>query len=418
LIALILNLQLHFQRGNRKLGSAASQQSGATVKMAVLGAGNELRAGHARVAIFVRDLGGGGGATRDATLLANALAARGINIILLTLNSTGPVKLAISPKIRIVHVGASKLRSAVPALRATLRSEVPDVVLSSEAAQNIIAYLAVRSLPTARRPKLILREVASPSVALRRDAYMQNRLAYRVIGPVYRRADKVITLTAGARDDLVDNFGIPIDRIFVMRSNAVIDDETIVRLAGWDGDSGRQPGLIVSIGRLSPEKDHVALIRAFALVTTPGTRLVLVGEGPMRPTIEALIVALGLSDRVELTGQVADPFAWLMRASLSVTASWFEGLGNALIEALACGTPVVSTDCPHGPREILDGGTFGTLVPVSDIAAMATAIDLVLQQPVDRRRLRERVAHYQSTSAASEFIGLLNQVLPEAMAAA
>ena len=373
---------------------------------------SELGVDRPHVAIFVRDLGGGGGATRDATLLANALAARRLKISLLTLNSTGPVKLPISPDIRIVRVGASKLRSAVPALRTTLLAEAPDVMLSSEAAQNIISYLAVRSLPSGRRPKLILREVASPSVALRRDAYLQNRLAYRFIGPVYRRADRVITLTEGARDDLIRNFGVPFDRIFVMRSNAVIDDETVERLAGWDGERGREPGLIVSVGRLSPEKDHLALVRAFALVPTAGARLVLIGEGPLRPQIEALIAALGLKARVKLTGQVTDPFEWLMRASLSVTASWFEGLGNALIEALACGTPVISTDCPHGPREILAGGKFGTLVPVGDIAAMAAAIEQALQQPVDRKRLRERVSHYQSKSAAAEFAQLLNQLLP------
>jgi glycosyltransferase involved in cell wall biosynthesis len=365
-----------------------------------------------KVAIFVRDLGGGGGATRDATLLANALADRGQRISLLTLSGSGHVKLRISAGVPIVRVQAQKLRSAVPALRATLLAEAPDVLLSSEAAQNIIAYLAVRSMPPARRPKLILREVASPSVALRRDAYLQNRLAYRVIGPVYRRADKVITLTDGARDDLVANFGVPFERIFVMRSNAVIDDETVERLAGWDGESGREPGLIVSIGRLSPEKDHLALVRAFSQIRTPGARLVLVGEGPLRPQIEALIASLGIKDRVQLTGQVSDPFEWLMRASLSVTSSWFEGLGNALIEALACGTPVVSTDCPHGPREILAGGEFGTLVPVGDVAAMAAAIDKALNQPVDRNRLRKRVSHYQSKSAAAEFVRLLNQLLP------
>jgi glycosyltransferase involved in cell wall biosynthesis len=364
------------------------------------------------VAIFVRDLGGGGGATRDATLLANALANRGLKISILTLSDTGPVKLPISPDIRIVRVGASKLRSAVPALRAALLASTPDVVLSSEAAQNIVSYLAVRSLPAARRPKLILREVASPSVALRRDAYLQNRLAYRMIGPVYRRADRVVTLTDGARDDLASNFGVPADRIFVMRSNAVLDDETVLRLAGWNGETGREPGLIISVGRLSPEKDHLALVRAFAQLPAQGNRLVLVGEGPMRPQIEAMIVALGVQDRVTLTGQVADPFEWMMRASLSVTSSWFEGLGNALIEALACGTPVISTDCPHGPREILDGGKFGTLVPVGDVTAMAAAMEQVLQQPVDRIRLRERVSHYQAKSAAAEFVQLLNQLLP------
>jgi glycosyltransferase involved in cell wall biosynthesis len=365
-----------------------------------------------RLGIFIRDIGGGGGATRDAILLANALSGQGVLVSLLTLDSHGPVQVPVSGDVRIVRVGASQLRSAIPALRLALLAERFDAVLSSEAAQNIIALLAVKALPASSRPKLILREVASPSVALTRDAYLQNRLAYRVIGPAYRWADRVVTLTEGARDDLMQNFGVPFETIFVMRSNAVIDDQTVQRLAAWDGETGREPGLIVSIGRLSPEKDHLALVRAFAKLRQPGVRLAIVGEGPLRPELEALIDSLGLQNRVELTGQVSDPFAWLMRASLSVSASWFEGLGNALIEALACGTPVVSTDCPHGPREILAGGAFGTLVPVGDSDAMAAAMQAALSQRVDRTRLMARGAHYQTAVAAREFIGLLNQLLP------
>ena len=121
---------------------------------------------------------------------------------------------------------------------------------------------------------------------------------------------------------------------------------------------------------------------------------------------------LRIGDRVELTGQVPDPFAWLMRASLAVTASWFEGLGNAVIEALACGTPVVSTDCPFGPREILADGQFGTLVPVGDVAAMAAAMQHALAQPVDRARLRARGGQHRAAMAAAEFIRLVDELSP------
>jgi glycosyltransferase involved in cell wall biosynthesis len=96
-------------------------------------------------------------------------------------------------------------------------------------------------------------------------------------------------------------------------------------------------------------------------------RLALVGDGPERPALEAFVAAHGLADRVSFTGFVVDPFAWMMRAHVVVCASIYEGLGMAIIEALACGTPVVSTDCPYGPRETLQGGRYGTLVPVGDV---------------------------------------------------
>jgi glycosyltransferase involved in cell wall biosynthesis len=136
-------------------------------------------------------------------------------------------------------------------------------------------------------------------------------------------------------------------------------------------------------------------------------RLAIVGEGPERPALEAMVGALGLAQRVTFTGYVADPFAWMMRARLAVCASVYEGLCNAIIEALACGTPVVSTDCPYGPREILQDGRYGALTPVGDARALASGIAAALDQVADRRFLMARGLDYTAESAAAKFLEIV-----------
>ena len=366
------------------------------------------------IAIFIRALEGGG-AQRDAILLANALAPRVRGVNILTLQDQGRLRALVAENVAVTAVGADKLRSAVPALRRTLARIRPRVLLSSEAAANVAAFLAARSLPAAIRPRILLREVTSPTIAAATDPYLQNRLAYKVLRPVFSRADRVLTLTAGARRDLIQDFHVPAERIAVMRANAVLDPATEARLADAARQPGpREPGLVVSVGRLSPEKDQLVLVEAMArLDASRPTRLVLIGDGPLRPEIEQRITTLGLADRVTLAGHQSDPFAWLLQAELAVCSSRFEGFGNALVEAMACGTPVVSTDCPWGPREILEDGRWGALVPVGDAAALAVAIDRQLSTEPDRAGLRTRASAFTAAAAADAFLEIVN-ALPTA----
>jgi glycosyltransferase involved in cell wall biosynthesis len=139
-------------------------------------------------------------------------------------------------------------------------------------------------------------------------------------------------------------------------------------------------------------------------------RLAIVGDGAERPALEALVRDLGLADRIVFTGQVADPFAVMMRARVAVCASVYEGLCNAIIEALACGTPVVSTNCPYGPLEILQGGRFGALTPVGDAKAMAAAIAAALTKIPDRGPLRARGLDYTAERAAQRFLEIIAEL--------
>jgi glycosyltransferase involved in cell wall biosynthesis len=349
----------------------------------------------------------GGGAQRDMVLLCNALAATGVNIAILALRSEGPLRSLLAPAIPVLDVAGRRIRYAIPGLRRAILELAPGLVVSSESNLNLFSLMAVRTLPRAARPKLVLREVGSPSLARRHDPYLQNRLAYRLL-TLYRHADRIITLTEGAQRDLVSNFAIPADKVSVMRSNAVVPPDAARRIANWDAESGRESDLIVSIGRLSPEKDHALLLRALALLPRAWSwRLALVGEGPQRRKLEALARSAGLAERITFAGYSDDPFGWMMRARLAVCSSVYEGLGNAVIEALACGTPVVSTDCPYGPREILQHGRYGTLVPVGDALSLAAAIATAVHRPVDRNRLMRRGFDYTSKRAAACFLELV-----------
>jgi glycosyltransferase involved in cell wall biosynthesis len=355
----------------------------------------------------------GGGAQRDMILLCNALAAKGVRITILAMRVDGPLRSLLDPSVRLVEVPGRQLRYAIPGLRRAFRGLAPAVVVSSEASLNLCTLIAVRTLPRRDRPKLVLREVGSPSIAQRRDPYLQNRIAYRFLRRFYACADRVVTLTDGARRDLVRNFAVPDEIISVMLTNAVVPPAMAARLAQWDGEAGREDDLVVCIGRLSPEKDQQTLIRAMSLLppAIPWC-LAIVGDGPERPALEALAHSLGLDGRVNFTGAVADPFAFMMRARLAVCASVYEGLGNAIIEALACGTPVVSTDCPYGPAEILHAGRYGMLTPVGDAAAMASAIAVALTAVPDRRALMARGLHYTAASAAERFLEIIAELQP------
>jgi len=367
----------------------------------------------------------GGGAQRDMVLLCNGLAAKGVHITVLALQTEGPLRRLLDPAISVVEVPGRHLRYAIPGLRRLIRDMAagniargdtrPSLVLSSEASLNLCTLTAVRSLPRRGRPKLVLREVGSPSIAQRRDPYLQNRIAYRILRRVYRYADRIVTLTEGARRDLAQNFAVPDETISVMLTNAVVPPAAADRIAQWDGEAGRERDLIVSVGRLSPEKDQRTLIRAMSLLPAcRAWRLAIVGDGPERPALEALARSYGLADRIIFTGYVADPFAWMMRARVAVCASVYEGLCNAIIEALACGTPVVSTNCPYGPVEILQGGRYGTLTPIGDALAMAAAIEAVLVEIPDRGALRARGLNYTTARAADRFLEIIADLQPQA----
>ena len=182
-------------------------------------------------------------------------------------------------------------------------------------------------------------------------------------------------------------------RVRVVPNPVPHDDVAAMAVAPLDHPWFDEPGVpvILSAGRLVDQKDFSTLIRAFAqVVKSRPARLVILGEGRERGALAALARELGVAEGVDLPGFVANPFAWMARARVFAVSSIYEGLSMVLVEAMACGTPVVSTDCPHGPREVLEDGRWGRLVPVGAAGALAAAILETLRDPVDSDRLVSR----------------------------
>jgi len=167
--------------------------------------------------------------------------------------------------------------------------------------------------------------------------------------------------------------------------------------------------IILSVGRLVPQKDYPTLIRAFELLRRRRkARLLILGEDRLRPDLERMITKLHLNDCIQMPGFVANPWSYMACASVFVLSSAHEGFGNVLVEAMACGTPVVSTDCPSGPAEILDFGRYGPLVPVGDAVALAEGIEAMIDNPTPPHILKRRAQEFSEEKAALHYLRLFN----------
>jgi len=223
---------------------------------------------------------------------------------------------------------------------------------------------------------------------------------------LFPKADGIVTVSRGLADELTSQMSIPRDRVTPIYNPAFTPDLESLSSATPTHRWLRKKGLsvILAVGRLEKQKDHPTLLRAFArLAGRPGMRLVILGKGPERASLEALVRELGLEGKVDMPGWEPNPFAFMSRARLFVLSSRWEGFGNVLVESLACGCPVVSTDCPTGPREILEDGRWGALVPVGDDAALAKAMEEALEARPDRDALRRRASFFSVERAAEQY---------------
>ena len=230
---------------------------------------------------------------------------------------------------------------------------------------------------------------------------------------LFANAAHCVSVSQGASGSLANAIGVPTENITTIY-NPVVTPDLHAKAAEqpdhpWLRDSAP---VVLAVGRLERQKDYPTLIRAFArLAARRPCRLVILGEGSKRKEIEGLVEESGLTDRVSLPGWAENPFAFMARASLFVLSSRWEGFGIVLAEALACGCPCVSTDCPSGPAEILLNGDIGPLVPVGDDAALAEAMGRVLDDPPDRRLLQQRAAYFSADRAVAAYEELITSVV-------
>jgi glycosyltransferase involved in cell wall biosynthesis len=234
---------------------------------------------------------------------------------------------------------------------------------------------------------------------------LKRRIAPYLARKFYPWADAIVTVSQGSADDLV-NLGLSSKRIQVIY-NPVVTPELFEKAKEPIDHPWFKPGsppVILGVGRLEKQKDFPTLIRAFAQMHKQRpARLMILGEGKDRPDLEALVQELGLEEDVALPGFVANPFAYMASSAVFVLSSLYEGLPTVLIEAIAVGTRVVSTDCPSGPTEILENGRYGKLVAVGDIKSMAEAIVSTLEEPPDSESLQLKAAEFSLEKAVAKY---------------
>jgi glycosyltransferase involved in cell wall biosynthesis len=303
----------------------------------------------------------------------------------------------------------------LPSLARYLRRRQPAGLIAATPVPNMLASLARRLAGVSTRIALSQRNTLS--VTLGSDRKWRKRYLRPALRRAYEMADVIIAVSAGVADDLAAAADLPRERIAVVY-NPVVTPQVLAAAEQpldhpWFGPG--EPPVVLGVGRLVPQKDFPTLVRAFAsLRGRRPARLMILGSGrneaqtaSERESLMALAAELGVASDVALPGFIANPYPYMKRAGVFVLSSRYEGLSNVLIQALACGCPVVSTDCPHGPAEIVEGGAYGRLVPVGDAQAMAAAIQVTLDEPPDRNRLRQRGAYFTVERAVDAYLALL-----------
>lgn len=360
----------------------------------------------ASVTIFLPSLAGGG-TERCFAIVANALAVRGACVTLALPKAEGPFLADLHPAVRVLDLGVGPVWRALPGLVRHLRDARPAALLSGLGHANAVAALAHRLARSGAR--LVLSEHAHVSSVLAEFPGARMRATLALMKLTYPWADRVVTVSDGVGQDLIRHVAVDPGRVVTIH-NPVVDD----RLRLLFGAEPTHPWLVardvpvvLAAGRLIAQKDFGTLLEAFAQVRRERmARLIILGEGELRDALALQTERLGIADDVSLPGFDRNPFAAMRAASLFVLSSRFEGLANVLIEAMACGTRVVSTDCPSGPREVLQDGRWGSLVPVGDPAALARAMVAALddQRPPD---VRSRAADFSDERAVLRYAEVL-----------
>ncbi len=387
----------------------------------------------------------GGGVSKMRLILAGALADRGHRVDLLVCEPEGHLSGGMPEGVRVVYLEPSSWMRArayalgadpaglravagfalgprsisptlpyLPDLDLYLRREKPDVLFVAT------TFLAVEAALALRRSKVPTRFVISEHIHFTPEHAVVSGWNRWFIGALlhrtYSRADVLLAISMGVADEMARRSGLPRERIRTITNPTVTPrlQEGAREPLNHPWFQPGQPPVVLGVARLSRSKDFATLVRAFARVRQiRPARLLILGDAKKPKKTEkrkaelmSLAAELGVADDVSLPGFKTNPYQYMAHAGVYVLSSHFEGLPNSLIEAMACGCPVVSTDTPSGPSEILEGGKYGPLVPIGDDEAMAKAIASVLDSRPDADWLRARAADFSVGRAADRYENL------------
>ena len=360
-----------------------------------------------RLAFFLAT-SGHSGVDRVMKNLMKELAHRDIKVDLLRIKNHGPYMESSSKNVNIIELGTSHVNSSLLKLIRYMKKYQPYAILSDKDRVNRVVLLAVRiaGVPT----KVFVRTGTTVSVHLKQRSLSEKWFQYLSFNYLYQWADAVIVPSHGAAEDLFKISGLSRDQIRVLHSPVVSQElynsanENIDH--SWFSDD--QTPIILGVGELSDRKDFSTLIKAFALVRRERPcKLVILGEGRKRDDLIQLSADLKVEEDVWLPGFIQNPYPYMKQADLFVLTSNCEGSPVVLIEALSLGVPSVSTDCPSGPREILQDGRVGSLVPVGDVDALSKAMIHTIENPLPKEILMSAIKPYEVSYATEKYLSVL-----------
>jgi len=405
-------------------------------------------AGAGRIAVLLPSLEGGG-AERSMLALVSGFLGRGRQVDLVLCQAKGAYLGAIPAGANVIELQptaglrsrwlaaignpadvlallkpvllASKISPEIARLRALRRymeDSRPDIMLSALSYANLVALWARRK-SGAQVPVVVSERIALSNYCAAPSNARKWRWRYlpELVRRTYPQADAIVAVSNYVADDMIRAIGVRQPSIATIH-NPVVDD-TLRANASQTPDhpwfAPHAAPVILAAGRLTDQKDFPTLLRAFAKVrANRDVRLVILGEGKRREALEKLALDLGIRAEVDMPGFAANPFQYMARAAVLVSSSEYEGLPGVLIQALACGCPIVSTDCPGGSREILADGRYGALVGVGDVDGMARAIIAQLDDPTPRDSLLRRAEDFSVDRGVDNYLALLDAVVARA----
>ncbi|HAG85073.1 MAG TPA: glycosyl transferase [Cyanobacteria bacterium UBA12227] len=379
-----------------------------------------------RIAFLLHSLEGGGIQRVVLNLLKEMLKYNAMSLDLVVASADGPYLEQVPAGVRVIDLHTSiefrakSLIRLVPAIAEYLRREKPDTLLSHLPYANVFTVIAkaLSGIPVdlvlIEHTFLYHKVVQLESLPPKTDKYKRQLLPSLM--PImmrwfYPKANAIITVSQGMARELERDLKLQPDSVKVIY-NPVVDESLLLKSNSALNDpwfQPNQPPVLIAVGRLAAQKDYPSLLHAFARFREQRVvRLLILGDGEARSQLEALVHKLGIDADVLLPGFVQNPYAYISRASALVLSSLWEGLPTVLIEAMACGCQVISTDCTYGPDEILEQGKYGWLVPVGDVSALATAMQEAIDSPKKPDELRHRAQNFRIEEAVSGYLKIIN----------
>ncbi|MEL6441904.1 MAG: glycosyltransferase [Cyanobacteria bacterium J06621_8] len=362
-----------------------------------------------RIAFFMDALHGGGAEKMLVNLLKGLVKRDEFDLDLVLATKEGPYLDQVPQQVRIVDLKKSSTFSATLPLVNYLRTYSPWALVGNMGHVNVVTIMA-KELAQIKTRLLVVEHNTLSAI---KTQSKRAKIVKFLMTWLYPRTDAVAGVSVGVARDLEIQLGLKTRSVEVLNNPVVNEDLVNQSQDGLEHNWFGQENIPVflAVGRLAPQKDFANLLFAFAKVRrqTPA-RLIILGEGEERQKLELIIDELGIKDDVLMPGFVSNPYAYMNRASCFVLSSRYEGLPTVLIEAMACGCPVVATDCPSGPDEILDHGVYGSLVPLENSEALAEAMLKTLENPAEKELLRQRANEYSTEKVVANYLSVLHAI--------